>query len=90
MCVYTAGLAGRRGAPSLSIMVSFDGPLDQHFMRHPDELFQRPIECAQVAIFCLIDICMFFAHIKVQHCTSSLTFVLGRLTFAFWCVVHAV
>ncbi|KAF5838688.1 hypothetical protein DUNSADRAFT_2383 [Dunaliella salina] len=43
-----AGRAGRRGCPSLSILISFDSPLDQHFMRHPGELFGKPIESAQV------------------------------------------
>ncbi|KAF6253387.1 P-loop containing nucleoside triphosphate hydrolase protein [Scenedesmus sp. NREL 46B-D3] len=43
-----AGRAGRRSQPSLSLYVAFDGPLDQHFMMHPQELFQRPIECVQL------------------------------------------
>lgn len=43
-----AGRAGRREQHSLSIYVAFDGPLDQHFMRHPNELFARPIENAMV------------------------------------------
>jgi DEAD/DEAH box helicase domain-containing protein len=43
-----AGRAGRRSQASLSLYVAFDGPLDQHFMAHPQELFQRPIECVQV------------------------------------------
>ena len=29
-------------------MITFDGPLDQHFIRHPEDLFGRPIESAQV------------------------------------------
>lgn len=33
---------------SLSLYVGFDGPLDQHFMNHPDELLGRPVECVQV------------------------------------------
>ena len=43
-----AGRAGRRQQRSLSMVVAFDGPLDQHFVRHPDELFGRPIEAVQV------------------------------------------
>jgi hypothetical protein len=43
-----SGRAGRREQHSLSLLVGFDGPLDQHFMRHPGELFGRPIECALV------------------------------------------
>ncbi len=31
-----AGRAGRRGGHSLALYVAFDGPLDQHFMRHPE------------------------------------------------------
>ncbi|MFH1084188.1 MAG: DEAD/DEAH box helicase [Chloroflexota bacterium] len=41
-----AGRAGRGRKPSLSILVGYDGPLDQYFMRHPDELFSRPHEHA--------------------------------------------
>ncbi len=43
-----AGRAGRREQPCLSLLVAFDGPLDQHFMRHPEQLFGRPIERVQV------------------------------------------
>jgi hypothetical protein len=43
-----AGRAGRREQASLAIVVAFDGPLDQHFVRHPDELLGRPIEAVQV------------------------------------------
>ena len=32
----------------MAIYVAFEGPLDQHFMRHPEDLFGRPIENAQV------------------------------------------
>lgn len=46
-----AGRAGRREQPSLSIYVGFDGPLDQHFMRHPHELFSKPVEAAQVRLW---------------------------------------
>jgi ATP-dependent helicase YprA (DUF1998 family) len=43
-----AGRAGRREQPSMAIYVAFDGPLDQHFMRKPEDLFERKIESAQV------------------------------------------
>lgn len=43
-----AGRAGRREQPSTSIYIAFDGPLDQFFMKQPDKLFGRAIECAQV------------------------------------------
>ena len=46
-----AGRAGRREQSSLSLVVAFDGPLDQHFVRHPQELFERPIEAVQVGCF---------------------------------------
>ena len=44
-----AGRAGRREQPSTSIYIAFDGPLDQFFMKQPDKLFGRAIECAQVS-----------------------------------------
>ncbi|GAB2270172.1 hypothetical protein Dimus_005079 [Dionaea muscipula] len=43
-----AGRSGRRGKPSLSVFVAFDGPLDQYFMRCPEKLFQAPIECCHI------------------------------------------
>ena len=46
-----AGRAGRRGnrrGASLAILVGLDDPLDQYFMRHPDELFGRPHEYALI------------------------------------------
>eukprot|EP00884_Botryococcus_braunii_P004307 jgi/Botrbrau1/13878/Bobra.0056s0110.1 len=43
-----AGRAGRREQASLSIYIAFDGPLDQYFMCHPDQLFGRPLENCQV------------------------------------------
>ena len=43
-----AGRAGRREQPSASIYVAFDGPTDQYFFRHPEQLFGRPVEKAQV------------------------------------------
>ncbi|KAL4447650.1 hypothetical protein ABPG75_004869 [Micractinium tetrahymenae] len=43
-----AGRAGRREQHSLGIYLGWDGPLDQYFMRHPEQLFGRPIEKAMV------------------------------------------
>ncbi|KAK9819572.1 hypothetical protein WJX81_002582 [Elliptochloris bilobata] len=43
-----AGRAGRREQPSASIYVAFDGPTDQYFFRHPEQLFGRPVEKAQI------------------------------------------
>ena len=43
-----AGRAGRREQRSLAVFVAFDSPLDQHFMAHPEHLFGRPVESAQV------------------------------------------
>jgi len=45
-----AGRAGRGGRGALAILVARDGPLDQYFMHHPDELFQRPHEQALLAL----------------------------------------
>eukprot|EP00261_Vitis_vinifera_P040944 XP_019082187.1 PREDICTED: uncharacterized protein LOC100257644 isoform X3 [Vitis vinifera] len=43
-----AGRSGRRERPSLAIYVAFEGPLDQYFMKFPQKLFRRPIECCHV------------------------------------------
>lgn len=43
-----SGRAGRREKASLSVYVAFSGPLDQHFMKAPQKLFDEPIENAQV------------------------------------------
>ena len=43
-----AGRAGRRGAESLAILVAQANPLDQYFMRHPDQFFGRSHEHAIV------------------------------------------
>jgi DEAD/DEAH box helicase domain-containing protein len=43
------GRAGRGERRSLAVLVARDGPLDQYFMRHPDELFGRPHERALAA-----------------------------------------
>jgi len=46
-----SGRAGRReDARALSVYVAFDGPLDQHFMRHPRALFDAPLERAYVDV----------------------------------------
>jgi DEAD/DEAH box helicase domain-containing protein len=47
------GRAGRRSNRngvdgSLAILVGLDNPLDQYFMRHPEELFERPHEYALI------------------------------------------
>ena len=43
-----AGRAGRRGEASLAVMVAQDDPLDQYFVHHPSDLFDRPPEAAVV------------------------------------------
>jgi DEAD/DEAH box helicase domain-containing protein len=43
-----AGRAGRNQSSSLAILVGLDNPLDQYFMRHPDQLFGRPHEHALI------------------------------------------
>ncbi|MFH0968196.1 MAG: DEAD/DEAH box helicase [Methanobacteriota archaeon] len=40
------GRAGRGIGPSLAVLVSFQNPLDQYFMDHPDEFFGRSHEHA--------------------------------------------
>lgn len=39
-----AGRAGRRGRPSVALLVAMDAPLEQHFCRHPCEFFERALE----------------------------------------------
>ncbi len=41
-----AGRAGRRQEESLSIFVAYDDPIDQYLMRHPEFVFQQPLEHA--------------------------------------------
>ncbi len=43
-----AGRAGRGDSGSLAILVGLDNPLDQYFMRHPQQLFGRPHEHALI------------------------------------------
>jgi DEAD/DEAH box helicase domain-containing protein len=42
------GRAGRGVRQSLAVLIGFDGPLDQFFMRHPQELFGRSHEHALI------------------------------------------
>jgi DEAD/DEAH box helicase domain-containing protein len=39
-----AGRSGRKQGESLSFLVAWDNPLDQYFMRHPSEFFQKGFE----------------------------------------------
>ena len=41
-----AGRAGRRGGESIAMLVAYENPLDQYFMRNPGEFFSRPHENA--------------------------------------------
>ncbi len=43
-----AGRAGRRGGPSLAMLVAQDDPLDQYLMQHPEDLFEKPPEAAVI------------------------------------------
>lgn len=43
-----AGRAGRGERHALSVLIALDNPLDQYFMRHPDDLFGRPHEHALI------------------------------------------
>ncbi len=43
-----AGRAGRGNSGSLAVLIGLDNPLDQYFMRHPDQLFGRPHEHALI------------------------------------------
>ena len=42
------GRAGRRGAPSLAMLVAQDDPLDQYLMQHPQDLISKPPEAAVI------------------------------------------
>jgi DEAD/DEAH box helicase domain-containing protein len=43
-----AGRAGRGREESLAVLIGLDDPLDQYFLRHPDDLFGRPHEHALI------------------------------------------
>jgi DEAD/DEAH box helicase domain-containing protein len=43
-----SGRVGRSGRESLVILISGKDALDQYFMRHPEELFERPFESAVI------------------------------------------
>ena len=43
-----AGRAGRRGEPSLAVMVAQDDPLDQYLVGHPEDVFHKPPEAAVI------------------------------------------
>jgi DEAD/DEAH box helicase domain-containing protein len=43
-----AGRAGRGQDAALAVLIGLDNPLDQYFMRHPQELLGRPIEHALI------------------------------------------
>ena len=43
-----AGRAGRGTSGSLAVLIGLDNPLDQYFMRHPDQLFGRAHEHALI------------------------------------------
>jgi DEAD/DEAH box helicase domain-containing protein len=43
-----AGRAGRGTRRALTALIGLDDPLDQYFMRHPDDLFGRPHEHALI------------------------------------------
>ncbi|MFN8502567.1 DEAD/DEAH box helicase [Kouleothrix sp.] len=45
-----AGRAGRSQGHSLALLVAQDDPLDQFYMRHPEQFFARPHEHARVAL----------------------------------------
>ncbi|MEE9198299.1 MAG: DEAD/DEAH box helicase, partial [Dehalococcoidia bacterium] len=44
-----AGRSGRRGHRSFSFLIGLDNPLDQYFMRHPGEFFDKPHEHALIS-----------------------------------------
>ncbi|CDH48895.1 dead deah box helicase [Lichtheimia corymbifera JMRC:FSU:9682] len=42
-----SGRAGRRNKDSLSMVITDHNPMDQHFARHPEELFEQPLDDIQ-------------------------------------------
>jgi DEAD/DEAH box helicase domain-containing protein len=44
------GRTGRGQQPSLGVLVAFDDPMDQYWMRNPTEFFGRPHEQARIAL----------------------------------------
>jgi DEAD/DEAH box helicase domain-containing protein len=44
------GRAGRGAAASAGFLVALDDPMDQYWMRHPQEFFDRPHEHARIAL----------------------------------------
>ena len=44
-----AGRSGRKGHHSFSFLIGLDNPLDQYFMRHPQEFFDKPHEHALIS-----------------------------------------
>lgn len=45
-----SGRVGRNGKDSLIVMVSIEDALDKHFMRHPDDFFERRSEAATIDV----------------------------------------
>lgn len=43
-----AGRSGRRQTEALSILIGLDNPLDQYFMRHPEDFFHKSFEHALI------------------------------------------
>jgi len=43
-----AGRAGRSGAPALAVFVAADDPLDAYLVRHPEAVFDAPVEATVV------------------------------------------
>ncbi|KAF9234482.1 P-loop containing nucleoside triphosphate hydrolase protein [Melanogaster broomeanus] len=39
-----AGRAGRRTRDSLAVLVSDNLPIDQHYVKHPDDLYNKPVD----------------------------------------------